>query len=143
MLLLRKSYEIFVLHIRRDSFANVLRHYLAQSRRTGMVSSFLNENMILVLSQLVSPSIFLLSQQMFMNKSSGGVERFRRLPKHVSWFMFEFPQEMNCRVGGRKYHLLSSVPGALALLGHQWSYPSFSWLHKHLVTFHISDAVRC
>lgn len=76
MLLLRKSYEIFVLHIRRDSFANVLRHYLVQSRRTGMVSSFLNENMILVLSQLVSPSIFLLSQQMFMNKSSGGVERF-------------------------------------------------------------------
>lgn len=84
-----------------------------------MFSGSINENVISVLSQLILPIIFLLSQQMFMNKSAGRVEMLFQLPRHASCFVFEFPQEKKYRVCYRKYHLLCSFPRAIALLCHQ------------------------
>ena len=74
--LLRKSYGICILHTRGHSCANPLKYYLVQTRRTGRFSEFLNENMVLVLSQLILTIVFLMSQQMFMKNSADGVERF-------------------------------------------------------------------
>lgn len=39
--------------------------------------------------------IFLLSQQLFMNKSVGRGKRLWRLPKHIGRFMFEFLRKRN------------------------------------------------
>lgn len=90
--------------------AFTVKHYLREPIELEYCWGFLYENVILVLRKIILSVIFLSSQQMFMKKSDGSVERFCNLPKLVSCSTFEFPREKKFRRLYRKYHLLSSVP---------------------------------
>lgn len=67
-----------VSYSRRDPLlqAFTVKHYLHEPRELEYCWGFLCKNVISVLKKIILSVIFLLSQQMFMKKSDGRVERF-------------------------------------------------------------------